>query len=63
MIGMDLYTSERFVLDRHREMVAAAERHVKVSAAPRRRDARRWAAGRLRALANRLDGAPQLRLI
>lgn len=64
MIAMDLYTSERFVLDRHREMVEAAERRAGLDRGhDRRTDVRRWAAGRLRSLADRLDGAPQLRLV
>ena len=63
MIAMDLYTSERFVLDRHREMVEAAERHATLGRDRRRTHVRRWAAGRLRSLADRLDSGPQLRLV
>lgn len=63
MIAMDLYTSEHFVIDRHREMVEAAERHAVLQRDRRPVLVRRWAAGRLRSLADRLDGAPQLRLV
>jgi hypothetical protein len=60
---MDLYTSERYVLDRHREMVEAAERRAVLAGERRPVRVRRWAAGRLRSLADRLDGRPQLRLV
>lgn len=63
MIAMDLYSSERFVLDRHREMVEVAERRAGLGRDRRRGHVRRWAAGSLRWLADRLDGAPLLRLV
>lgn len=63
MIAMDLYTAERFVLDRHHDMLEAAERRSSLDRDRRPADVRRWAAGRLRVLADRLDGAPQLSLV
>lgn len=51
---MDHYTPERLFLERMREVTEAAERHGRLhpagAAAPRV-----WIAGRLRALADRLD--------
>jgi hypothetical protein len=53
---MDLYSSERIVLDRHRQRVADAERLTRLlGASPRRHPFRVWTAGRLRAMAERLD--------
>ncbi|HYM95682.1 MAG TPA: hypothetical protein VET26_00140 [Candidatus Sulfotelmatobacter sp.] len=55
-MAMDLFSMERWMLDRHDERVANAERRVRLSrpAAGWRFDA--WAAVRLRRLADRLDG-------
>ncbi|HEX2645893.1 MAG TPA: hypothetical protein VHO95_01570 [Candidatus Dormibacteraeota bacterium] len=53
---MDLYTSERILLDRHRQRVADAERLSYLLAGTQRRHPWRvWTAGRLRAMAERLD--------
>jgi hypothetical protein len=54
---MDHYTPERLFLDRMREVTEAAERHARLNPAPAGAIAPRvWIAGRLRALADRLDG-------
>ena len=57
IIGMDHYSAERWMLERHRSMVESAERRAAlapVDATP----VRVWVAWSLRALADRLDGAP-----
>lgn len=53
---MDLFSMERWMLDRHEERVTTAERRVRLcgSASGWRLDT--WAAVRLRSLADRLDG-------
>ncbi len=54
---MNLYDAEMWLLDRHAERLADAERLAGVYAvASRRRALAGWAAGRLRILADRLDG-------
>jgi hypothetical protein len=60
---MDLYHSERFVLDRHRHMMESAERRARLGRGSRPVPMRRWAAGRLRSLADRLEGSPQLQRV
>jgi len=53
---MDLYSSERNLLDRHSQRVADAERLSRLLAgSSARRPWRVWTAGRLRAMAERLD--------
>ncbi len=53
---MDLYSSERNVLDRHRQLVADGElRERLLAGAHPRRPWRVWTAGRLRAMAEHLD--------
>jgi hypothetical protein len=48
---------ERWVLERHLDMIKAAQRHSRLS--PQTPFAvREWMAGRLRSMADRLDGAP-----
>jgi len=54
---MDHYTPERLFLDRMREVTEAAERHARLYPAPAgAMTPRVWVAGRLRAIADRLDG-------
>lgn len=54
---MDHYTPERLFLDRMREVTEAAERNARLYPATTGATAPRvWVAGRLRALADRLDG-------
>jgi len=54
---MDHYTPERLFLDRMREVTEAAERHARLYPAPAAAMTPRvWVAGRLRAIADRLDG-------
>jgi len=63
MSDMDPYTSERLLLERQREIARAAEtraRHLPETASMPRR---MWIAGRLRALADRLEGQPQLQRV
>lgn len=61
---MDLYTAERLVLERQRHMEVSAERRAR-HLAGRESGARSrvWMARRLRALADRLDGRPQLQRV
>lgn len=57
---MDLYSAEKVILERHRDMTAAAEQRSRLyplTNAP----LRLWMAGRLRSLADRLDGSPRMR--
>lgn len=54
---MHPYQVERWVLERHLEMIKAAERRSRLSPeAPLA--VRTWVAGRLRSMADRLDRAP-----
>ena len=52
---MNLYTTEKLILDRHRHQVAEGERMVRLLEAGGSRPLRAWAAARLRSLADRLD--------
>jgi hypothetical protein len=60
---MDQYTAERLFLERHQEMICAAERHARLMPASARRPMRFWVAGRLRTMADRLDGRPRLQRV
>jgi hypothetical protein len=63
MTAMDLYTSERNLLDRHRQRIVDAERVSRLLTASDRRHAwRLWTAARLRAMAERLDQRPPARV-
>ncbi|HEY0832190.1 MAG TPA: hypothetical protein VGE99_13705 [Candidatus Dormibacteraeota bacterium] len=56
---MDHYSAEKWMLERHRGMVQTAERQSRLGA-PADLPLRAWAAGCLRSLADRLDGAARL---
>jgi hypothetical protein len=56
---MDLYSSERWTLDRHQEMIRSAERRA--SLRPEPPAVRAWMASSLRSLADRIDGPPAKR--
>ena len=62
---MNLYSAERNVLDRHRQLVAEGELRARMLAGVRSRHPWRvWTAGRLRAMAERLDrSAPHERRV
>jgi len=60
---MDHYTSERLLLERHREMVRAAERRARMAPASADAPVRVWMAARLRSMADRLDGRPRLQRV
>jgi len=60
---MDHYISERLVLDAHREMVRAAERRSRLTPQCPGVPFRVWVANRLRTIADKLDGRPQLRRV
>jgi hypothetical protein len=58
---MDPYTSERWVLERHQAAVREAERRARLRPEPNGPAAvNSWVAGRLRGLADRLDGQGKL---
>jgi hypothetical protein len=54
-MGMDLYTTEKLILDQHRHQVAEGERMSRLLDAGERSPLRSWTAARLRSLADRLD--------
>jgi hypothetical protein len=61
---MDPYTAERLLLERQRRVAQAAETRARQrpeAAQPLR--PRVWIAGRLRALADRLEGQPRLQRV
>lgn len=61
---MDHYTSERHVLQAHRTMIQAAEDRARLVPESAGAPLRWWVAGRLRSLADRLDGkAVHLRVV
>jgi hypothetical protein len=60
---MDLYTAERIQLERHEEMIRDAERRARLLPRGRRRHVRLWVAGRLRTVADRIDGGPRLQRV
>jgi hypothetical protein len=55
---MDHYTTERLMLEAHRTMVRTAEERSRLLPETPRAPFRLWMAGRLRTLADRLDGRP-----
>lgn len=55
---MDHYTTERLILEGHRTMVRIAEERSRLLPEPKGDPIRWWMAGRLRTLADRLDGRP-----
>jgi hypothetical protein len=57
-LGMDHYTTERLILEAHRTMVRTAEERSRLLVEPAGAPLRWWMAGRLRTLADRLDGRP-----
>jgi hypothetical protein len=54
--NMDYYSAERWMLERHGHMVQTAERRARLGS-PADLTLRAWAAGCLRSMADRLDGA------
>ena len=64
---MNMYTGERWPLDRHSELVREAENRAALVPEPRATPPARWLAMRLRRVADRLDGRQgfeaQLRVI
>lgn len=56
---MDHYSAERWMLERHRDMVRMAERRARLDTNVQP-VLRAWMAGRLRSLADRLDGVPRV---
>jgi hypothetical protein len=58
MLGMDQYIRERLMLEAHRTMVRTAEERARLLPALTQAAFRPWIAGRLRRLADRLDGRP-----
>ena len=57
-VAMDHYTSERLMLEAHRTMVRTAEERSRLVPDASGAPLRWWMAGRLRTLADRLDGRP-----
>ena len=57
--GMNPYTTERWPLERHEELVRQAELLARLVPAPRRTVWSAWLAARLRGVADRLDGCPR----
>ena len=66
MSAMDHYTPERLILEAHRTMARVAEERSRLvpesDHTPLRGPIRSWTAGRLRTLADRLDGRPAAHL-
>jgi hypothetical protein len=62
---VDLYTAERLFLERHHEMIDAAERRQRLMphGPPQPTATRVWIAGRLRALADRIESTPRLQRV
>ncbi len=60
---MDHYTAERLLLERHREMVMAAERRSRMAPPVAGPPMRVWMAALLRSMADRLDGRPRLQRV
>jgi len=56
---MDHYSAEKWMLERHRDMVHTAERQARLGAQADL-SLGAWAAGCLRSLADRLDGSARL---
>jgi hypothetical protein len=57
-VAVDHYTTERLMLEAHRTMIRVAEERSRLLGEPTRAPLRWWMAGRLRTLADRLDGRP-----
>lgn len=55
---MDHYTAERLMLEDHRTMVRIAEERSRLLPEAPAAPLRWWMAGRLRTLADRIDGRP-----
>jgi hypothetical protein len=55
-LRVDLYTAERLMLEAHRTTVREAEQRARLMPDSTRAPFRWWMAGRLRTLADRLDG-------
>ena len=65
-VAMDHYTSERLMLEAHQARVRFAEERARLFPETGRTSMRWWMAGRLRSLADRLDGraaTPTLRVV
>jgi len=60
---VDPYTAERLLLERQRDIAMAAETRARQLPETASMPPRMWIAGRLRALADRLDGRPQLQRV
>jgi hypothetical protein len=57
---MDTYTGERWMLERHQEMICAAETRSRLLGTRRPERVSSWLAVRLRRLADRLEGDARL---
>ena len=57
LIAMDHYSAERLIMERRHEVIRAAERRSRLRP-PTVVRVRPWMAGRLRTLADQLEGAP-----
>lgn len=55
---MNLYTGERWPIERHQEVVRVAERRAELLPGKAEGALASWLAARLRAAADRLDGRP-----
>ena len=62
MTPMDHYTPERLILEAHRTMARVAEERSRLVPESEHTPFRGWMAGRLRELADRLDGRPAAHL-
>jgi len=60
---VDPYTAERLLLERQREIARAAETRARQLPDTASMRPRMWIAGRLRALADRLEGQPRLQRV
>jgi hypothetical protein len=58
ILPMDPYSSERLTLEAHRTMIRIAEERSRLLPEASPAPLRWWMAGRLRRLADRLDGRP-----
>ncbi len=56
---MDLYTAERWILERHEAVIRTAETRSRLIPVTGRARSSLWLAAHLRALADRLDGQHQ----
>jgi hypothetical protein len=62
ILVMDQYSLERLTLEAHRTMIRTAEERARLLPALTQGSLRPWIAGRLRRLADRLDGRPAAHL-